>query len=208
MLRQAILDDEVQVKTQDGVAFCQWRELKEEHMDERATDAKLALDPKKVSGQQAAQITTLFDSVSMERPDPSAEDLAAASASCPSTFSSPHQGAPTLPAVEDKKEDDAVALERLSAKEWEQADGLLKKAEAAVEKLKKAREREREAVARDPFFFFCFCVMHQHYEGCDEADREDQTQQRRPPDHEAAPWLLFPIVRTHETTDAVPSCIY
>ena len=77
MLRQAILDDEVQVKTQDGVAFCQWRELKEEHMDEMATDAKLALDPKKVSGQQAAQMATLFDSVSMERPDPSAEDLAA-----------------------------------------------------------------------------------------------------------------------------------
>ena len=54
MLRQAILDDEVQVKTQDGVAFCQWRELKEERMDERATDAKLCLDAKKVSGQQAA----------------------------------------------------------------------------------------------------------------------------------------------------------
>ena len=67
MLRQAILDDEVQVKTQDGVAFYQWRELKEEHMDERATDAKLALDPKtkKVSGQQAAQMATLFDSVSI-----------------------------------------------------------------------------------------------------------------------------------------------
>ena len=47
MLRQAILDDEVQVKTQDGVAFCQWRELKEEHMDERATDAKLSLNAKK-----------------------------------------------------------------------------------------------------------------------------------------------------------------
>ena len=171
-------------------------------------------------------MATLFDSVSMERPDPSAEDLAAASASVPSTLSSPQQGAPTLPAIEDKKEDDAVALERLSAKEWEQADGLLKKAEAAVEKLKKERERERErervcvcvcayagsAVARDPLFLFCFfylfCVMHQHYEGCDEADREDQAQQRRPPDLEAAPWLLFPIVRTHETTDAVPSCIY
>ena len=58
------------------------------------------------------------------------------------------------------------------------------------------------------YLFFIFCVMHQHYEGCDEADREDQAQQRRPPDLEAAPWLLFPIVRTHETTDAVPSCIY
>ena len=76
MLRQAILDDEVQVKTQDGVAFCQWRELKEEHMDERATDAKLSLDSKKVSGQQAAQMAMLFDSVSMERPDPSAEEPA------------------------------------------------------------------------------------------------------------------------------------
>ena len=54
----------------------------------------------------------LFDSVSMERPDPSAEDLAAASASVPSTFSSPQQGAPTLPAIEDKKEDDAVAFEK------------------------------------------------------------------------------------------------
>ena len=52
MLRQAILDDEVQVKTQDGVAFCQWRQLREDHVDERATDAKLALDSKKVSGQQ------------------------------------------------------------------------------------------------------------------------------------------------------------
>ena len=79
MLRQTILDDEVQVKTQDGVAFCQWRQLKEEHVDERATDAKLALDPKKVSGQQAAQMAMLFESVSMERPDPSAEDLTAAS---------------------------------------------------------------------------------------------------------------------------------
>ena len=51
-----------------------------------------------------------------------------------------------------------MALERLSAKEWEQADGLLKKAEAAVEKLKKAREREseRESVPRDPFFFLFF----------------------------------------------------
>ena len=58
------------------------------------------------------------------------------------------------------------------------------------------------------FCFLIFCVMHQHYEGCDEADREDQAQQRRPPDLEAAPWLLFPIVRTHETTDAVPSCVY
>ena len=74
----------------------------------------------------------------------------------PSTFTSPQQGAPTLAAIEDKKEDDAPGL---SAKEWEQADGLLKKAEAAVEKLKKERERERErerAVARDPFFFFFF----------------------------------------------------
>ena len=127
-------------------------------MDERATDAKLALGPKKVSGQQAAQMATLFDSVSMERPDPSAEDLAAASASCSSTLSSPHQGAPTLPAIEDKKEDDAVALERLSAKEWEQADGLLKKAEAAVEKLKKERERERGSRTRSVFFFFSSCT--------------------------------------------------
>ena len=95
------------MKTQDGVAFCQWRELKEENMDERATDAKLSLDAKKVSGQQAALMAMLFDSVSVERPDPSAEDLAAASASVPSTFSSPQQGAPTLPAIEDKKEDDA-----------------------------------------------------------------------------------------------------
>ena len=47
------------MKTQDGVAFCQWRELKEEHMDERATDAKLSLDAKKVSGQQAAQMAML-----------------------------------------------------------------------------------------------------------------------------------------------------
>ena len=43
MLRQAILD---------GVAFCQWRELKQEHMDERATHAKLSLDAKKLTGQQ------------------------------------------------------------------------------------------------------------------------------------------------------------
>ena len=86
-------------------------------MDERATDAKLALDSKKVSGQQAAQMAMLFESVSMERPDPSAEDLAAASSSVPSTFTSPQQGAPTLAAIEDKKEDDAPALERLSAKE-------------------------------------------------------------------------------------------
>ena len=64
-----------------------------------------------------------------------------------------------------------MPLERLSAKEWEQADGLLKKAEAAVEKLKKERERERgrerecvcvyagSAVARDPFFFFFFNIL-------------------------------------------------
>ena len=56
MLRQAILDDEVQVKTQDGVAFCQWRQLKEKHVDERATNAKLALEQKKVTGNQAAQL--------------------------------------------------------------------------------------------------------------------------------------------------------
>ena len=42
-----------------------------------------------------------------------------------------------------------MVLERLSAKEWEQADGLLKKAEAAVEKLKKERERERERERRE-----------------------------------------------------------
>ena len=68
-------------------------------------------------------------------------------------FTSPQQGAPTLAAIEDKKEDDAPALERLSAKEWEQADGLLKKAEAAVEKLKKERERESSRT-RSGFFFF------------------------------------------------------
>ena len=113
------------------------------------------------SSPWTAQMAMLFESVSMERPDPSAEDLAAASSSVPSTFSSPHQGAPTLPAIEDKKEDDALALERLSAKEWEQADGLLKKGEAAVEKLKKEREREREMQSHEIrfFFFFLFCVL-------------------------------------------------
>ena len=102
-----ILDDEVQVKTQDGVAFCQWRQLKEERVD-----------PKKVSGQQAAQMAMLFESVSMERPDPSAEDLSAASSSVPSTFPSPQQGAPTLPAIEDKKEDEEDDARKMMLRLW------------------------------------------------------------------------------------------
>ena len=126
-LRQAILDDEVQVKTSEGVAFCQWRELKDEHMDERATSAKLSLDSKKVTGHQAAQLAMLFESVSMERPDPSAEELSAASASIPSTFGNPQQATPALQAVEDQKPEEPAVLERLNPKEWEQAEGLFEK---------------------------------------------------------------------------------
>ena len=143
MLRQAILDDEVQVKTQHGVAFCQWRQLKEEHLDERATNAKLALEQKKVTRNQTAQLAMLFESVSMERPDPSAEELAAATASMPSSSASPQPDPPALQAIEDQKPEEPAVPERLNPKNWEQAEGLLKKAEAAVEKLKKERERER-----------------------------------------------------------------
>ena len=222
-LRQAILEDEVQVKTSDGVTFCQWRELKDVHMDERETNAGVSLEPKKITGAQAAQMAMLFDSVSMERPDPTAEELAAASASIPSTFREP-AAAPPMQAIEDAKPEEPATPERLNPKEWEQAEGLLKKAEAAVEKLKKDSERERErereregesvcvgwevyAVAQGPVFKFC--ILHQHYEGCCQADREDQGQQRRPPHREAAPWLLFLFcITTHETTDAVPCCAY
>ena len=99
---------------------------------------------------------------------------------------------------------------------------LLKKAEAAVEKLKKEREREGESVcvcmrevqSHEIRVCVCVCVFFSAVsctsvmKDATKADREDQAQQTRPPDLEAAPWLLFPIVRTHETTDAVPSCIY
>ncbi|CAE7283344.1 unnamed protein product [Symbiodinium sp. CCMP2592] len=132
-LRAAILNDEVSVVTQDNVVFCQWRTLKSTSMDERRNVANIKSEALRVSGCQAGQLQNLFDSVSMERPEPTEEDLrnAAASSAAPPTVA-----VPTIKAIEDKKEEPAVPA-ALSEADWSKADGLLKKAESAVEKLKK-----------------------------------------------------------------------
>ncbi|CAE7416427.1 unnamed protein product, partial [Symbiodinium sp. CCMP2456] len=130
-LRQAILNDEV------GVVFCQWRTLRSTSMDERNHAASIKSDATKVSGTQAAQLAMLFESVSMERPEPSEEDLIKL---CPASSSAAASAPPptAMQAIEDKKEEPPVPA-TLSEAEWAKADELLKKAEGAVEKLKKVQ---------------------------------------------------------------------
>ena len=106
-------------------------------MDERSDQAAIKSDAAKVSGNQAAQLQLLFDSVAMQRPEPSDEDLVRLNQSSGSgATASTAPPATPMQAIEDKKEEGAVPA-KLSEADWAKADELLKKAEAAVEKLKK-----------------------------------------------------------------------